>query len=93
MGDGYITAPSPLVEAERQGRLRDRLATLRQPSLLTVDEIGYLPVSANGANLFFRLVNARYEKASTVLTSNKGCQAFVDTRFGQSYDVVNGRLA
>ena len=33
--------------------LRDRLATLRQPSLLTVDEIGYLPVGANGANLFF----------------------------------------
>ena len=83
-GDGYTTAPSPLVEAERQGRLRDRLATLRQPSLLTVDEIGYLPVGANGANLFFQLVNARYEKASTVLTSNKSCQAFVDTRFGQS---------
>ena len=82
-GDGYTTAPSPLLEAERQGRLRDRLATLRQPSLLTVDEIGYLPVSANGANLFFQLVNARYEKASTVLTSNKSCQAFVDTRFGQ----------
>ena len=52
-GDGYTTAPSPLVEAERQRRLRDRLATLRQPSLLTVDEIGYLPVGANGANLFF----------------------------------------
>ena len=32
----------------------------------------------------FQLVNARYEKASTVLTSNKSCQAFVDTRFGQS---------
>ncbi len=60
-----------LVEAERQGRLRERLATLRQPSLLIVDEIGYLPVSATGANLFFQLVNARYEKASTVLTSNK----------------------
>ena len=73
-----------LVEAERQGRLRERLATLRQPSLLIVDEIGYLPVSANGANLFFQLVNARYVKASTVLTSNKGCQAFVDIRFGQS---------
>jgi DNA replication protein DnaC len=60
-----------LVEAEKQGRLRERLATLKQPALLIVDEIGYLPVSANGANLFFQLVNARYEKASTVLTSNK----------------------
>ena len=41
-----------LVEAERQGKLRERLATLRQQSLLIVGEIGYLPVGANGANLF-----------------------------------------
>ncbi len=60
-----------LVEAERQGRLRERLSVLKQPSLLVVDEIGYLPVTATGTNLFFQLVNARYEKASTVLTSNK----------------------
>lgn len=60
-----------LVEAERQGRLRDRLAALRNPSLLIIDEIGYLPVTASGTNLFFQLVNARYEKASTILTSNK----------------------
>jgi len=67
-----------LVEAERQGRLRERLAFLRQPALLVVDEIGYLPVTANGANLFFQLVNARYEKASTVLTSNKSFKEWGD---------------
>ena len=60
-----------LVEAEKQGRLRERLAILRNPSLLIVDEIGYLPVTAGGTNLFFQLVNARYEKASMILTSNK----------------------
>ena len=60
-----------LVEAEGQGRLRDRMRALRQPSLLIVDEIGYLLLTPSGANLFFQLVNARYEKASTVLTSNK----------------------
>jgi DNA replication protein DnaC len=48
-----------LVEAEHQGKLRERRAFLRQPFLLIVDEIGYLPVSPNGANLFFQLVNAR----------------------------------
>ena len=37
-----------------------------------VDEIGYLPVSRDGAVLFFQLINARHERASTVLTSNKG---------------------
>ena len=60
-----------LVEAERQGRLRERMATLKQPGLLIVDEIGYLPVTSGGANLFFQLVNARYERASLILTSNK----------------------
>jgi DNA replication protein DnaC len=60
-----------LVEAERQGKLQERLAALKQPALLIVDEIGYLPVTGNGANLFFQLVNARYEKNSTALTPNK----------------------
>ena len=36
------------------------------------DEIGYLTVSANGAKLFFQVINSRYGRASTVLTSNKG---------------------
>ncbi len=60
-----------LVEAEKQGRLRERLTVLRNPSLLIVDEIGYLPVTASGTNLFFQVVNARYEKGSMILTSNK----------------------
>ncbi|MBT8397567.1 MAG: ATP-binding protein [Gemmatimonadetes bacterium] len=42
------------------------------PSLLVVDEIGYLPLNPTGAMLFFQLINRRYERASTVLTSNKG---------------------
>ena len=37
-----------------------------------VDEIGYLPVSQDGAILFFQLLNGRHERASTVLTANKG---------------------
>jgi len=45
---------------------------LSHPALLVVDEIGYLPVNRDGAVLFFQLINARYEHASTVLTSNKG---------------------
>ena len=45
---------------------------LSYPALLIVDEIGYLPVSRDGAVLFFQLINARYEHAATVLTSNKG---------------------
>jgi DNA replication protein DnaC len=50
--------------------LRRRLAVLSHPSLLVVDEIGYLPVNHSGAVLFFQLMNRRYENASPVLTSN-----------------------
>ncbi len=61
-----------LEEAKAAGRLDRRLKTLTYPALLVVDEIGYLPVTQSGAILFFQLVNRRYGRASTVLTSNKG---------------------
>jgi DNA replication protein DnaC len=61
-----------LEEAQAASQLTRRLAVLTHPSLLVVDEIGYLPVNHTGAVLFFQLMNRRYEHASTVLTSNKG---------------------
>jgi len=60
-----------LEEAQQAGRLAQRMKTLVFPSLLVVDEIGYLPISRTGAMLFFQLMSRRYEQASTVLTSNK----------------------
>lgn len=63
---------SSLEEAQAAGQLRRRLAVLTHPSLLVVDEIGYLPITHTGAVLFFQLMNRRYEHVSTVLTSNKG---------------------
>jgi DNA replication protein DnaC len=61
-----------LGRAEREGRLIERIRFYARPALLIVDEIGYLPITAGGANLFFQLVNARYEKAAMILTSNRG---------------------
>lgn len=61
-----------LEEAQQAGRLTHRMKTLGFPSLLIVDEIGYLPITRTGAMLFFQLMSRRYEHASTVLTSNKG---------------------
>ncbi len=61
-----------LEHAKAAGQLSRRLRVLTHPALLVVDEIGYLPVSRDGAVLFFQLINARHERASTVLTSNKG---------------------
>ena len=60
-----------LEEAQAAGTLGQRLKTLTHPSLLVVDEIGYLPVTRTGAMHFFQLMSRRYEHASTVLTSNK----------------------
>jgi len=51
-----------LAKAERQGQLAEKIRFYARASLLIVDEIGYLPINQGGANLFFQLVNARYEK-------------------------------
>ena len=40
--------------------------------MLIIDEVGYLPIEKIGVNLFFQLVNARYEKGATILMSNRG---------------------
>jgi DNA replication protein DnaC len=61
-----------LARAERDGSLRERIRFLCRPQLLIVDEIGYLPVVPGGGNLFFQLVNARYERGAMILTSNRG---------------------
>jgi len=61
-----------LSKAEREDALREKIRYFCRFSLLIVDEIGYLPVIPGGGNLFFQLVNARYEKGAMILTSNRG---------------------
>jgi DNA replication protein DnaC len=61
-----------LARAEREGRLVEKIRFYSRASLLIIDEIGYLPIGNGGANLFFQLVNARYEKSAMILTSNRG---------------------
>lgn len=59
-----------LGSAHDQGRVHQVLARLSRYDLLIIDEVGYLPIEADAANLFFQLVSARYEKSSLILTSN-----------------------
>ena len=61
-----------LLKAEREGQVAQRIQFLARPELMIVDEVGYLPLAAGGANLFFQLVNARYERRAMILTSNRG---------------------
>jgi DNA replication protein DnaC len=60
-----------LVAAEVSRRLPILLDTLSRIDLLIVDELGYLDLTKASASLFFRFISKRYEKASTIITSNK----------------------
>ena len=60
-----------LKKAQQENRLERQMQQLMYPKLLVLDEIGYLPMSREESSLFFRLVTRRYEKGSTILTSNK----------------------
>lgn len=54
-------------EAGRPGRGR----SYHKSALVVVDEVGYTPIDREECNLFFRFIANRYEKASTIITSNK----------------------
>ena len=58
-------------KAHFENRLPDKLKALARYKLLIIDEIGYLPMDIQGANLFFQLIARRYERVSTIFTSNK----------------------
>lgn len=60
------------MKAKLENRLERQLQQLSYARGLILDEIGYLPMTSEEASLFFRLLNRRYEKASIILTSNKG---------------------
>lgn len=67
-----------LEEAQAAGKLLSRMKVLTYSAVLVVDEIGYLPVSRTGAMLFLQVIARRYERASTILTSNKGFEEWGD---------------
>ena len=60
-----------LKKAHLQNRLEDKLKTLAKYKLLIIDEVGYLPIDVEAANMLFQLINKRYEKSSTIITTNK----------------------
>lgn len=60
-----------LNKAHSENRLETKLKHFAKHKLLIIDEIGYLPVDKQGANLFFQLIAKRYEKNSTIITTNQ----------------------
>ena len=60
-----------LRKAEHENRLDQRLKSFTRYKLLIIDEIGYINLDKESANLFFQLVSRRYEQKSTIITTNK----------------------
>lgn len=65
-----------LTKALAEGRIEDKLKLYTMPRLLIIDEIGYLPIERQGANLFFQLISRRYERGPLILTSNQSFGAW-----------------
>ena len=59
-----------LRRAKLENRLADRLKHFTKYKLLIIDEIGYLPIKKEDSKLFFQLIDKRYEKKSTIFTTN-----------------------
>lgn len=60
-----------LKRAHLENRLETRLKHYAKYRVLIIDEIGYLPINIEEANMFFQLINKRYERNCTIVTTNK----------------------
>jgi DNA replication protein DnaC len=72
----YFTTAADLVAglqaAHLEGSVSSKMRTFTGPSVLVVDELGYLPMDQTSAHWIFQVVSRRYERGSIVLTSNRG---------------------
>lgn len=70
----YVSLPkliSDLKKAAEQKHLDRRWRVYSRPNILIIDEVGYMQLDREAAQLFFQLICERYESGSIILTSNK----------------------
>lgn len=60
-----------LAAAQTTGGIKREMARLMKPCLLVIDELGYLPIDKFGADGLFQVISQRYERGSTVITTNR----------------------
>jgi DNA replication protein DnaC len=60
-----------LKRAHLENRLEQKLKTFAKYKVLIIDEVGYLPLDIESSNLLFQLIARRYERNSTIITTNK----------------------
>jgi DNA replication protein DnaC len=68
-----------LVEAQGRGNFKTVFRRYTRPHLLIIDELGYLPVDRIGGELLFQVFGERYEKASTIITTNRAYNEWAPT--------------
>src|SRR5690606_32633508 len=67
---------SALSRAFQENRLEEKLKVYTNPSLLIIDESGYLPLDKLQRNLLFQVISKRYARGSLLVTSNQGFSAW-----------------
>jgi DNA replication protein DnaC len=76
-----ISIVNHLSAAVASNTLAKAMARYTKPSVLVIDELGYLPIKREGADLLFQVISARYERGAIILTTNR---AFKD--WGKTFD-------
>ena len=66
-----IDVINTLAAAQSAGRMKQELKKYTRPSLLVLDELGFLPIDKAGADLLFQVISLRYEQGALVITSNR----------------------
>ena len=66
-----IDIVNSLAAAQSTHRLKAELKKYISPSIVLVDELGYLPIDKTGADLLFQVFSQRYETGSTIVTTNQ----------------------
>ena len=79
---GFTTAAalvSEMMEARDERRLLRFQKQMAAYKLLTIDELGFVPLSKTGAELLFELISQRYERGATLITSNLPFDEWTET--------------
>ena len=76
MVDTISTLLHPSEQTDRTDTLQRKLAKVK---LLIIDELGFVPLSKTGAELLFELISQRYERGSTLITSNLPFEEWTET--------------
>ena len=77
-----INIINSIAAAQATGSIKQEMSKYLKPSILVIDELGYLPIDKFGADCLFQVISARYERSSTIITTNR---AF---KIGQKYSTM-----